>query len=101
MTLPVFLHIEATPDPQERQAMSAYYAKVPSLMRAHGGIPIANYDVEMALDELESPTMFSVVSFPTRESIQQFFDDVAYKSMIPVRDKAFKHLRFFVTSERI
>ena len=101
MTLPVFLHIEATPNPKERLAMQTYYARVPSLMRAHGGVPIANYDVEKALDELESPAMFSVVSFPTRESIAQFFDDIAYKAMVPIRNKAFSHLRFYVTSERI
>jgi len=101
MTLPVFLHIEATPNPNEMAALQSYQSQVPHLIQAHGGIPIAIYDVEQALDDADSPAIFVVVSFPTRNAIDNFFADSAYQAIVPVRDRGFSHLRFFITSERI
>lgn len=101
MTLPVFLHIEATLNPDETAALEAYSSKVPAVAKAHGAVPIATYDVEAALDQQPAPDVFVVVSFTTRGAIQAFFDDPAYQALIPVRDKAFAEVRFYVTSERV
>lgn len=101
MTLPVFLHIEATPNPNEKEALQSYLSQAPRLIQAHGGVPIATYDVERALDDANSPDVFVVVSFPNRDAIDNFFADSAYQAIVPVRDRGFSHLRFFITSERI
>ena len=101
MTLPVFLHIEATPNLDEREALIDYLNKVPQIVKRYGGVPIATYDVERTLDPLESPAMFIVMSFPSRDSIDDFFHDEAYQAIVPLRDKGFSHLRFHVTSERL
>lgn len=101
MTLPVFLHIEATPNPHEKRALHTYLSQTPQLIHAHGGIPIATYDVERALDGANSPEVFIVLSFPSRDAINNFFADSAYQALAPVRDLGFSHLRFFITSERI
>jgi len=101
MTLPVFLHIEATPNPNEKEALQSYLSQAPRLIQAHGGVPIATYDVERALDDANSPAVFVVVSFPSREAIDNFFTDRAYQAIVPLRDLGFSHLRFFITSERI
>jgi len=101
MMLPVFLHIEATPNPDEEEALQAYLSKAPKVIQAHGGVSIATYDVEKALDDTNHPAVFIVVSFPTRDAIDNLFTDEAYKALIPQRDKGFSHLRFYVTSERI
>lgn len=101
MTLPVFLHIEATPNPNEKAALHAYFSQVPSIMKQHGGVPIATYDVEHALDNEKCAAVFVVVSFPSKDAINQFFADNNYKAIVPMRDRGFSHLRFYITSERI
>ena len=101
MTLPVFLHIEATPDPNEMAALQAYSSQVPAIAKEHGAVTVATYDVEKALDDEKAPGLFVVVSFPTRESITAFFEDPAYQALIPLRDKGFEQVRYYITSERL
>ena len=101
MTLPVFLHIEATPNPEEQKVLQTYRSQVATVIGLYGGIPIATYDVERALDDSEHPSIFSVVSFPDRQSIDDFFNDARYQSIIPLRNQGFRHIRFYITSERI
>ncbi len=101
MTLPVFLHIEATPNANEIEALQSYSSSVSAILHKHGGIAIATYDVERSLDGAESPAAFMVVSFPSRAAIDDFFADSAYQSIVPLRDLGFSHLRFYITSERI
>lgn len=101
MQLPVFLHIEATPDPQQQQALQGYLAQVPAILHKHRGVPVATYDVERVLDGKDSAKVFIVVSFPDELHIDNFFADPAYQALIPLRQKGFSHLRFYVTSERI
>jgi len=99
--LPVFLHIEATPNPSEADALKSYTHIAADVMRKHGGITIATYDVESAIDLASAPAMFKVISFPSRQAIQALFLDSAYKAIVPERNKGFSHIRFYVTSERI
>ena len=101
MTLPVFLHIEATPNPNEIDALQSYLSQAPKIVREHAGIPIATYDVVQALDGADGPAVFVVISFPDKDAIDNLFADPAYKLIVPLRDRAFSHLRFYVTSERI
>ena len=101
MTLPVFLHIEATPNLNEMDALKSYLSQAPYIMKEFGGVHIATYDVERALDGADSPAVFAVISFPSRDAIDNFFEDSAYQAIVPLRDQGFSHLRFYVTSERI
>lgn len=101
MTLPVFLFIEAKPNPAEQLALQQYLSQVPAIVYQHAGVPIATYDIEKTLDELAAPSVYSVISFPSRQAIEAFFADSNYQKLIPVRDKAFSHLRFHLTHERI
>ena len=101
MNLPVFLHIEATPNPNQMTELQGYLGQVPAIIQAHGGVPIATYDVERVLDDKQGAAVFVVVSFPNRQAIEDFFTDPAYQAIIPLRDKGFSHLRFYITSERV
>jgi len=101
MTLPVFLHIEATPNPNGMEALQAYSGQVPAIAQKHGAVPVATYDVESAFDSEEKPGLFAVVSFPSRDAIMNFFEDPAYQAIIPLRDRGFSRIRFYMTSERI
>lgn len=101
MSIPVFLMVEATPNPDNREALSTYLSQVPSITREYGGIPIASYDVERVLDNDDKAASFAVLSFPSRQHIDALFDDPSYQALIPERDQGFSHLRYYVVSERI
>ena len=101
MNVPVFLHIEATPNPNEFEALQGYLSQAPSVVNHYGGVVVATYDVECALDDKAKPAVFMVVSFPSREAIDSLFTSEAYQAIVPLRDKGFEHIRFYVTSERL
>jgi len=101
MTLPVFLHIEASPNSNEIEALQGYLSQVPAIVEAHGGVLVATYDVLCAMDDKASPSSFVLVSFPSRQTIDDFFADSDYQALIPMRDRGFSHLRFFISNERI
>ncbi len=101
MTTPVFLLIEATPNLEQKEALQGYLSQTPEVLKAHGGVPVAKYDIESALDGDKAPAIMAVMSFPHREAISQFFDDVDYQALIPLRNLAFSHVRFFIGNEKI
>ena len=89
MEQPVFLIIEASPNPNKKEALLPYLNQAPVITKAHGGVPLATYDVETVLDNGEKPAVFAVISFPSREAIEKLFNDPEYKTLIPERDLGF------------
>ncbi len=101
MSTPVFLMIEATPNPQALQDMTSYLSRAPAITKGHGGVPVASYDVQSVMDKKDKPSVFAVVSFPSNEAITALFNDPAYLALVPERDRGFSHLRYYVVNERI
>ena len=101
MSQPVFLMIEATPNPSEKEALQAYLTQAPTVTKEHGGVPVATYDVESAFDDGDKPAVFVVMSFPSRDAIKALFSDPAYEALIPMRDRGFSHIRYFIVNERV
>ncbi len=101
MEYPPFLMIEATPNLENREDLQSYLSQAPAITRKHGGIPVATYDVEKAIDSGEIPSVFAVMSFPNRDSVHELFNDPEYQKLIPLRDKGFKSIRYFICNEKI
>ena len=99
MEQPVFLMVEATPNPDQKEALQAYLSQAPVVTKVHGGVPVATYNVETAMDDGETPAVFAVISFPSRGAIQALFNDPAYKALIPERDRGFDHIRYYMVNE--
>lgn len=110
MHLPVFLLIEAVPDPLQAEALNRYLAKVPSVFQAYGAVPVASYDIasQITLAQTKRPSkvqgvsvskVIAVISFPDRESILALFNAPDYQVLVPDRDLAFKQLAFYIGSE--
>lgn len=98
----VFLMVEATPNPDNKEDLQAYGSQAPLLMKKHGGIPIARYSVESVVGEGDKPSAYAVISFPNREAIQDLLvNDADYQKLIPLRNNAFKSIRFFVCNEQV
>ncbi|MEH6348118.1 MAG: DUF1330 domain-containing protein [Bermanella sp.] len=101
MTQPVFLMVEATPNPAEMAAMQSYLSKAPVITKEHGGVPVATYDVASVLDNNAKPAVFAVISFPSKEAIDNLFSDPAYEALVAERDRGFSHLRYYIVNERL
>ena len=95
-----FLVVEATPNPENMEDLKTYGSQSYPIMEKHGGVRVANYNVESVLDSGEKPAIVGVISFPNREAIQNLLvNDADYQKLIPFRDKGFKSIRFFVCNE--
>ena len=92
METPTFLIVEATPNPENKDELQSYSSQV----------PVASYNVETAMDSGGNPAVIAILSFPNREAIQELLvNDPDYQQLIPLRDKGFKSIRFFVCNEQI
>ena len=101
METPTFLIVEATPNPENQHELQSYVSQAPAILKRHGGVAVANYSVESAIDSEEKPAVFGVFSFPNREAIQDLLThDPDYQQLIPLRDKGFKSIRYFVCNEK-
>lgn len=101
MSQPVFLIVEATPNPAEKEALQSYLSKAPLVTKEYGGVPVATYDIDTVLDGGDKPAVCAVISFPNRDAIKGLFNDPAYEALIPERDLGFSHLRYFIGSEKV
>ena len=92
-----FMVVEATPNPENMEDLQRYGSQASALLEKHGGVRVANYNVESVLDSGEKPALIGVFSFPSPEAIQNLlFNDPDYQQLVPFRDKGFKSIRFFV-----
>ena len=96
-----FLIVEATPNMDNKEDLMNYTSQAPVITKKHGGIPVAQYNIESVFDSDEKPAVIAILSFPNKEAIQDLLkNDLEYQKLIPSRDKAFKYLRYFIASEK-
>jgi len=95
------LLIEATPNTDNEEARQDYLSKAPVIVKKHGGLPIATYEINTVLDSETKPGAVVVMSFPNQDSIHNLFEDPSYQDLITIRDKAFSNIRFFICNEKI
>jgi uncharacterized protein (DUF1330 family) len=101
METPTFLIVEATPNMENKNELQSYFSQAPAITKKHGGVPVASYNVESAIDSEEKPTVIAVFSFPNREAIQSLLvNDPDYQQLIPLRDKGFKSIRYLICNEK-
>ena len=102
METPIFLIVEATPNMENQNELQGYSSQAPAIATKHGGVRIASYTVESAINSEEKPAAIAVFSFPNREAVQDLLiNDPDYQQLIPLREKAFKSIRFLVCNEQI
>ena len=102
METTTFLVVEATPNMENENELQSYSAQSPSFLKKHGGVPVASYNVESAFDSEEKPAVIAIFSFPSPEAIQDLLiNDPDYQQLIPLRDKGFKSIRFFICNKPI
>lgn len=90
------LIVIATVNKAETEALKTYSSGVPSLIKTFGGKVIHKYFVKELIMSDEAPEVVTVIEFPEKESINNFFNCEDYKALIPSREKAFSHLELLI-----
>ena len=49
METPTFLIVEATPNSENKNELQSYSSQAPAIAKKHGGVPVASYNVESAI----------------------------------------------------
>jgi len=95
-----FLIVEATPNPENMEDLQKYGSQSYDILAKHGGVRIAQYNVESVVDGGDKPAFVGVFSFPSQEAIQDLLvNDPDYQKLVPFRDKGFRNIRFFTCNE--
>jgi uncharacterized protein (DUF1330 family) len=99
MAKSTFLVVQATPNPENMEDLQKYGSQSYDILAKHGGVPVANYNVDAVMDSGEKPAMVGVFSFPSPQAIEDLLvNDPDYQKLVPFRDKGFKNMRFLVCS---
>ena len=73
-----------------------YGTKAPPLLQAAGAVPKVKAKLaEHLVGSADIGTLF-VAEFPSADAARAAFETEEYKSLIPIRDKAFKQLNFMI-----
>ncbi len=99
MENPIYLITEATKDPAYPAEFEEYVGKARTFTAKHGGSQFKTFVVKETLQAGPQPTAFAISVFPNSEAVKKLFDDPEYKKLIPMRDKAFSEIRYFLTEE--
>ncbi|MCH7955853.1 MAG: DUF1330 domain-containing protein [Candidatus Marinimicrobia bacterium] len=64
---------------------------------ANGGVVLSKYVIEQNLGNGNTPNFILVVEYPSHEIAVDTFSNSEYKSIIPLRDVAFKEVNILIT----
>jgi len=82
--------------------LQSYGGQSQLFLKKHGAVKVSGYNVEASVGSDEKPAMIGIFSFPNREAIQNLLvNDPEYQKIVPLRDKGFKSIKFFIGSESV
>lgn len=64
---------------------------------AHGGVVLSRYPIEQNLGTGKTPHAVILLEYPSREKAIETFTCDEYKSIIPLRNVAFKEVNILIT----
>lgn len=78
-----------SPNPQETDAMAAYFEVALSLISKAGGKVIQDYNIDQAIIGPKPADKVLIVEYPDLATLNAVFQSDAYQAVIPHREKAF------------
>ena len=87
-------------NPENPDAVNTYFEAAIPLIEAVGGKVIEQIDLGEQLIGKTGSSFVFVVEYPDRDAIDRVFSSAQYKSIIPVRDKAFSHYNISIIEMR-
>ncbi len=65
---------------------------------AHGGVVLSKYQVTKNLGIGETPHLILVIEYPSHEAAEKTFTNQEYRSILALREVAFKTVKIFLTN---
>ena len=93
----VNLVITATVNPSEKEALAFYLEEVGKLYQKVGAKPVSKYKFTQTLIGDYTPSLTSIMSFQSIDSLNQVFESKEYKEILPYREKAFSKLEAYIS----
>ena len=91
------LIVNARPNPDNQTALEAYKNQSMILFKAAGAKPLKKFKVKESLIGEQTPSLISMLEFPSEEVLKNVFESEAYQRLIPLREQAFLELNAFVS----
>jgi uncharacterized protein (DUF1330 family) len=93
----VNLTIVATVNPNGKEELSYYLEKVADLYKSVEAKPVNKFKITKPLIGNYTPSLVSIMEFPTMASLNEVFESDAYKELLPYREKAFSKLEGYIS----
>ena len=89
--------IVATINPTGKNELSHYLEKVGLLYKKVEAKPVHKFKITQPLIGDYSPSLVSIMEFPTMKALKDVFESEAYKELLPYREKAFSRLEAYIS----
>ena len=86
------LIVNATPNPNEAEALAYYSEYAGAILKAHGGNLIGKYTIYETITEKALETNIMMMEFEDDTIIEALTSGEDYQKLIPYRDKAFTQI---------
>ena len=88
----ITLIVNATPNPDESEALAYYSEHAGGILKAHGGNLIGKYKIHSSITEQKLESNVMVMEFEDDSIVEALSSGEAYQKLIPYRDKAFRKI---------
>jgi len=88
----ITLIVNATPNPDESEALAYYSEHAGAILKAHGGNLIGKYKIDTSITEQKLESNLMVMEFEDNSIVEALSSGEAYQKLIPFRDKAFRQI---------
>jgi len=75
--------------PAEPEALETYLSVTGPLLEKAGARVVSQKEVSETITGEQPPQYVTLVEYPDRDAVSEVFESESYRSLLPVRDKAF------------
>jgi uncharacterized protein (DUF1330 family) len=95
---PVFLIINAVPNPQKLEQVQAYLSQIMPVLVSGGGKPVGRYKITSQPVGDDGPKLVALLEYPDEQSIADLIAGQAFGALNDLREEAFSKLSLMVGS---
>ena len=93
----VIIEAEFNPNGMNTAEFSEYSRRSNANGEAHGGVVLSKYLIEQNLGNGDVPHLLLIIEYPSREQAINTFSNEEYRSILPLRNVAFKAVKILLT----
>jgi uncharacterized protein (DUF1330 family) len=93
----VNLVVTGTPNPDAMSEMQQYLGAAGPILASHGGEVVYRGKISKALSGNVTFALIMVMKFESEATLEAALESEAYKEILPLREKGFKHMDLVVS----